>query len=155
MPKFLVNEDGSLGDRNDVHCVSLEKKLGIKGSPTAVLSYGDNDGAIGYLVGEENQGLAIMFGMMNHARFAVGLQGLAVAERAWQQALAYAGDRRQGTPLEGQPGDSIIHHPDVLRLITTMKADIEAMRALAALGGQRLIWPRKMVMPKPKTAPPC
>ena len=138
VPKFLVNEDGSLGDRNDVHCVSIEKKLGIKGSPTAVLSYGDNEGAIGYLVGEENQGLAIMFGMMNHARFAVGLQGLAIAERAWQQALAYANDRRQGTPLEGQPGDSIIHHPDVLRLITTMKADIEAMRALAALGGAAL-----------------
>ena len=138
VPKFLVNEDGSLGDRNDVQCVSIEKKLGIKGSPTAVLSYGDEGGAVGYLVGEENQGLAIMFGMMNHARFAVGLQGLAVAERAWQQALSYANDRRQGTPLEGKPGDSIIHHPDVLRLITTMKADIEAMRALTALGGAAL-----------------
>ena len=138
VPKYLVNADGSLGERNDVHCVSIEKKLGIKGSPTAVLSYGDNGGAVGYLVGEENQGLAIMFGMMNHARFAVGIQGLAVAERAWQQALAYAGDRRQGTPLEGKPGDSIIHHPDVLRLITTMKADIEAMRALTALGGAAL-----------------
>jgi alkylation response protein AidB-like acyl-CoA dehydrogenase len=138
VPKFLVDEDGSLGERNDVQCVSIEKKLGIKGSPTAVLSYGDGDGAIGYLVGEENQGLDVMFGMMNHARFIVGIQGLAIAERAWQQALAYAGERRQGTPLEGSPEDSIIHHPDVLRLVTTMKADIEAMRALTALGGAAL-----------------
>ncbi|MEK9860090.1 MAG: acyl-CoA dehydrogenase family protein, partial [Alphaproteobacteria bacterium] len=120
---------------NDVRCVSIEKKLGIKASPTAVLSYGDEGGAIGYLVGEENRGLEIMFGMMNHARFAVGLQGLAVSERALQQAIGYAFDRKQGTPLDRQPGDAIIHHPDVLRLITTMKAEIEAMRALAAVGG--------------------
>ncbi|MCE2516712.1 MAG: acyl-CoA dehydrogenase [Alphaproteobacteria bacterium] len=135
VPKFLVNADGSLGERNDVHCVSIEKKLGIKGSPTAVLSYGDNEGAVGYLVGEENRGLEIMFGMMNHARFSVGLQGLAVSERALQQAIGYAMDRKQGTPLGGQSGDAIINHPDVLRIITTMKAEIEAMRALAAVGG--------------------
>ena len=135
VPKFIVNDDGSLGEANDVRCVSIEKKLGIKGSPTAVLSYGDNGGAIGYLVGEENRGLEIMFGMMNHARFSVGLQGLAVSERALQQAVAYAFDRKQGTPLDRNPGDPIIHHPDVLRTITTMKAEIEAMRALAAFGG--------------------
>ena len=135
VPKILVNDDGSLGEPNDVRCVSIEKKLGIKASPTAVLSYGDEGGAIGYLVGEENRGLEIMFGMMNHARFAVGLQGLAVSERALQQAIGYAFDRKQGTPLDRQPGDAIIHHPDVLRLITTMKAEIEAMRALAAVGG--------------------
>ena len=138
MPKYLVNVDGSLGERNDVHCVSIEKKLGIKGSPTAVLSYGDNDGAIGYLVGEENRGLEIMFGMMNHARYAVGIQGLAISERALQQAIHYAMERKQGTPLGGASGDSIIHHPDVMRLITTMKAEIEAMRALSAMGGAAL-----------------
>ena len=138
VPKFLVNEDGSLGNRNDVHCVSLEKKLGIKGSPTAVLAYGESGGAIGYLVGEENKGLEIMFGMMNHARFAVGLQGLAVSERAYQQALYYAHDRKQGTPLGREDGDTIIHHPDVLRLLATMKSEITAMRALAALGGGAL-----------------
>ena len=138
VPKFLVNPDGSLGERNDVRCISIEKKLGIKASPTAVLSYGDNGGAIGYLVGEENEGLQIMFGMMNHARFSVGLQGLSISERALQQAVSYAMDRKQGTPLGGQNGDAIIHHPDVLRLITTMKAEIEAMRALAAVGGAAL-----------------
>jgi len=138
VPKFLVNPDGSLGERNDVRCISIEKKLGIKASPTAVLSYGDNGGAIGYLVGEENEGLQIMFGMMNHARFSVGLQGLSISERALQQAVSYAMDRKQGTPLGGQNGDAIIHHPDVLRLITTMKAEIEAMRALTAVGGAAL-----------------
>ena len=138
VPKVMVNDDGSLGEANDVHCVSIEKKLGIKGSPTAVLSYGDNGGAIGYLVGEENRGLEIMFGMMNHARYAVGIQGLAISERALQQAISYAMDRKQGTPLDRQAGDSIIHHPDVMRLITTMKAEIEAMRALSAVGGAAL-----------------
>lgn len=138
VPKFLINDDGRLGERNDVRCVSIEKKLGIKGSPTAVLSYGDEGGAIGYLLGEENQGLEIMFGMMNHARYAVGIQGLAISERALQQAIAFALDRKQGTPLERQAGDSIIHHPDVMRLIATMKAEIEAMRALSAVGGAAL-----------------
>jgi alkylation response protein AidB-like acyl-CoA dehydrogenase len=138
VPKFLVNPDGSLGERNDIRCISIEKKLGIKASPTAVLSYGDNGGAIGYLVGKENEGLQIMFGMMNHARFSVGLQGLSISERALQQAVSYAMDRKQGTPLGGQNGDAIINHPDVLRLITTMKAEIEAMRALAAIGGAAL-----------------
>ena len=138
VPKILVNDDGSLGEANDVKCLSIEKKLGIKASPTAVLQYGENGGAIGYLVGEENQGLEIMFGMMNHARFAVGLQGLAISERAYQQAVDYAQNRIQGTPLEGEKGQSISHHPDVLRLLAVMRAEIEAMRAVALYCGTAL-----------------
>ena len=138
VPKYLINEDGSLGARNDVHCVSIEKKLGIKGSPTAVLQYGDNGGAVGYLVGEENQGLAIMFGMMNHARFNVGLQGLALSDRALQQALSYAETRVQGIPLAKDAKSPIIHHPDVMRLLGQMKAESEAMRALMIYGAALL-----------------
>lgn len=135
VPKILVNDDGSLGEANDVFCVSIEKKLGIKASPTAVLQYGDNNGAVGYLIGEENKGLEYMFLMMNNARFAVGMQGVAISERAYQQAVHYAHDRVQGTPIAGNKGDSIIHHPDVLRMLTIMKAEIEAMRALMVVGG--------------------
>ncbi|MEK9854606.1 MAG: acyl-CoA dehydrogenase family protein, partial [Rhodobiaceae bacterium] len=124
VPKYLVNEDGSLGARNDVHCLSIEKKLGIRSSPTAVLQYGQDGGAIGYLLGEENRGLDCMFLMMNSARFDVGLQGLAISERAYQQAVGYARDRVQGTPLERARGDAIVHHPDVLRLLTGMRAEI-------------------------------
>ena len=138
VPKFLVNEDGSCGAPNDVTCLSIEKKLGIKASPTAVLQYGQNDGAIGYLLGDLHKGLACMFLMMNSARFAVGVQGLAISDRAYQQALGYARDRVQGTPLQGEVGQSILHHPDVLRLITTMKAEIEAMRAVLLVGGASL-----------------
>ena len=135
VPKFIPNEDGSIGKKNDITCLSIEKKLGVKGSPTAVLQFGDNEGAIGYLVGEENQGLNIMFEMMNHARFSVGVQGLAVSERAFQQSKMYAFDRVQGIPIDGKKGDPIIDHPDVLRLASTMKAEVEAMRALAIYGG--------------------
>jgi alkylation response protein AidB-like acyl-CoA dehydrogenase len=138
VPKFLVNEDGSLGARNDVKCVSIEHKLGINGSPTTVLQYGDDEGAIGYLVGEENQGLNIMFNMMNHARFSVGIEGLAISNRAYYQALAYAQERRQGTPIDRAEGDAIIHHPDVMRLLATMRAEIEAMRPLALYGATAL-----------------
>jgi alkylation response protein AidB-like acyl-CoA dehydrogenase len=138
VPKFLVNEDGSLAARNDVKCVSIEHKMGINGSPTAVLQYGENEGAIGYLVGEENQGLNIMFSMMNHARFGVGIQGLSIANRAYYQALSYAQERRQGTPLDRTEGDAIIHHPDVMRLLATMRAEIEAMRPLALYGATAL-----------------
>jgi alkylation response protein AidB-like acyl-CoA dehydrogenase len=138
VPKFLVNEDGSLGARNDVKCLSIEKKLGIKASPTAVLQYGEKGGAIGYLVGEENKGLEIMFGMMNHARFAVGLQGLSIAERAYQQAVDYAANRVQGAPLDRPEGTAIIEHPDVLRLVSVMRAEVEAMRALILVGGAAL-----------------
>jgi len=129
VPKFLVNPDGSLGARNDLRCVSLEHKLGIKASPTCVMSYGDDEGAVGYLVGEENRGLACMFTMMNNARINVGLSGLAIAERAYQQAVEYARERVQGAAPDGT-ALPIIRHPDVRRMLLTMKASIEAMRAL-------------------------
>jgi alkylation response protein AidB-like acyl-CoA dehydrogenase len=133
VPKFLVNKDGSLGARNDVHCVSIEHKMGIKASPTAVLQYGDHGGAVGYLVGEENRGLEYMFIMMNAARFAVGVQGIAVAERAYQKAVAYAKDRVQSRPVDGSlpAAAPIIHHPDVKRMLMTMRAFTEGCRAMA------------------------
>ncbi len=132
VPKFLVNADGSLGERNDVHCVSIEHKLGIKASPTAVLQFGDHGGAIGTLVGEENRGLEYMFVMMNAARFAVGMQGIGVADRAYQKAVHYAKDRVQSRDLAGSAGPvSIIHQPDVRRMLMTMRAQIEASRALS------------------------
>ena len=135
VPKYNVSEDGKLEEQNDVTCLSIEKKLGVKGSPTAVLQFGEKNGAIGYLVGEENQGLQIMFEMMNHARFAVGIQGLSISERAFQQAVQYANDRVQGIPIKKNKGDPIIHHPDVLRMLSVMKSEIEAMRALSIYGG--------------------
>ncbi|SOE98839.1 Acyl-CoA dehydrogenase [Burkholderia sp. OK233] len=133
VPKFLINEDGSLGERNDVHCVSIEHKLGIKASPTAVLQFGDHGGAIGHLIGEENRGLEYMFIMMNAARFAVGMQGVAVSDRAYQQAVAYAKDRVQSRPVDGSAKQSvaIIQHPDVRRMLATMRGLTEASRALA------------------------
>ena len=132
VPKFLVNADGSLGARNDVHCVSIEHKLGIKASPTAVLQYGDHGGAIGYLVGEENRGLEYMFIMMNAARFAVGMQGISVAERAYQKAVSYAKERVQSRDLAGSAGPvAIIHHPDVKRMLMSMRSQVEASRALS------------------------
>jgi len=133
VPKFLVNDDGSLGSRNDVKCVSIEHKMGINASPTCVLAYGDGKGALGYLVGEENRGLEYMFIMMNHARLGVGLEGVALAERAYQHAREYAKTRVQGRAIGQKSGDrvTIIHHPDVKRMLLTMKAQTEAMRALA------------------------
>ena len=133
VPKFLVNEDGSLGERNDVHCVSIEHKLGIKASPTAVLQFGDHGGAIGHLIGEENRGLEYMFIMMNAARFAVGMQGVAVSDRAYQKAVAYAKDRVQSRPVDGSAKQpvAIIQHPDVRRMLATMRGLTEASRALA------------------------
>ena len=132
VPKFMVGEDGSLGARNDVHCVSIEHKLGIKASPTAVLQFGDHGGAVGYLVGQENRGLEYMFIMMNAARFAVGMQGIAVADRAYQKAVAFARDRLQSRDLAGSDGPvAIIHHPDVKRMLLTMRAQVEGARALA------------------------
>ena len=135
VPKFLVNKDGSLGARNDVHCVSIEHKLGIKASPTAVLQYGDHGGAVGYLVGEENRGLEYMFIMMNAARYAVGVQGIAISERAYQQAAAFAKERIQSRPVDGSmPGSApIIHHPDVKRMLMTMRAFTEGCRAMATV----------------------
>jgi len=132
VPKFLVSADGSVGARNDVHCVSIEHKLGIKASPTAVLQFGDHGGAIGHLVGEENRGLEYMFIMMNAARFAVGMQGIAVAERAYQKAVSYAKDRVQSRDLAGSSGPvAIIQHPDVRRMLMSMRAQTEAARALS------------------------
>ena len=135
VPKFLVNADGSVGARNDAHCVSLEHKLGIKASPTAVLQFGDHGGAIGTLVGEENRGLEYMFIMMNAARFGVGLQGIGLAERAYQKAVAFAKDRVQSRDLAGSAGPvAIIHHPDVRRMLMNMRSQTEAARALAYVG---------------------
>ncbi len=134
VPKFLVNADGSLGARNDVHCVSLEHKLGIHASPTAVLAYGDHGGATGYIVGEENRGLEYMFIMMNLARFSVGLEGVGISERAYQRAVAYARDRVQGRAVgleKGAKGGAIIEHPDIRRMLMTMRAYTEATRAVA------------------------
>ena len=135
VPKFMVNQDGSLGDRNDVYCVSIEHKMGIKASPTAVLQYGDNGGAIGYLVGEENRGLEYMFIMMNAARYAVGVQGIAIAERAYQKAVQYAQERVQSRPVDGsvKGAATIIHHPDVRRMLMTMRALTEGCRAMSSV----------------------
>ncbi|EAQ63298.1 probable acyl-CoA dehydrogenase [Marinomonas sp. MED121] len=130
VPKYLVKDDGSLGERNDVTVVSVEKKLGIHASPTCVMSFGENQGAIGYLVGQEHQGIMAMFTMMNNARQGVGLQGLAIAERAYQQALDYAKDRVQGMSADRSKRAPIIEHPDVLRMLMTMKSQIDAMRSL-------------------------
>jgi len=135
VPKFLLNADGTPGARNDVHCVSIEHKMGIKASPTAVLQYGDHGGAVGYLVGEENRGLEYMFIMMNAARYAVGVQGIAVADRAYQKAVQYARDRVQSRPVDGSLSAAapIIHHPDVRRMLMTMRAYTEGCRAMAAV----------------------
>jgi len=139
VPKFLVNEDGSLGARNDVWCASIEHKLGIHGSPTAVLLFGDGKGAVGEgaiatLVGEENRGLEYMFIMMNAARFAVGVQGIGVSEAATQKAIAYARDRVQSRAIEGSAGPvAIVQHPDVQRMLTTMRGLTEAARAIACM----------------------
>jgi hypothetical protein len=133
VPKIIVDDDGTPVRPNDVHCVSLEHKLGIHASPTAVLSFGDHGGAVGYLVGEENRGLEYMFVMMNLERLVVGIQGLGISERAYQQAVGYARDRIQGQPVGSKSGERlpIIHHPNIRRKLMVMKAEIEAMRALA------------------------
>ena len=139
VPKFLVNEDGTLGARNDVFCSSIEHKLGIHASPTCTMIYGDGfaedrePGAVGWLIGEENKGLACMFTMMNNARLAVGMQGVAVAEAAFQKALAYANERRQGKAqtYAGEGIAPIVHHPDIQRTLLTMKALTQAARSIA------------------------
>ena len=140
VPKFLVNDDGSLGARNDLICASIEHKLGIHGSPTAVMSYGEKEGAIGYLIGEENKGVGYMFTMMNHARVNVGLEGVGIAERAYQHALWYARERVQGAIIGDKSGvkKTILHHPDVRRLLMDCKARTEAMRTLAYYGAANI-----------------
>jgi acyl-CoA dehydrogenase len=132
VPKFLLKADGSLGERNDVRAHSVEHKLGIHGSPTCTMIFGDAGGAIGFLIGEENSGMACMFTMMNRARLAVGLQGVGVAERATQQAFAYARERRQGRTAGSKSADMspIIAHPDVRRMLVTMRALTQAARAI-------------------------
>ena len=140
VPKFLVNADGGLGQCNDLRCINLEEKLGIHASPTAVMSFGDNEGAVGYMLGEENKGMRCMFTMMNTARLSVGIEGLAIAEGAYQHAVAYALERRQGKAIGAtEPGPSaIVEHADVRRMLMTMKAQIDAMRALCYVNGQAL-----------------
>ena len=145
VPKFMVNKDGSLGARNDVHCVSIEHKMGIKASPTAVLQFGDGmaasiadsagAGAVGYLVGQENRGLEYMFIMMNAARYGVGVQGIAIAETAYQKAVEFAKERIQSRPVDGSlpAAGPIIHHPDVKRMLMTMRAYVEGCRALSSV----------------------
>ncbi|HVX17194.1 MAG TPA: acyl-CoA dehydrogenase [Acidimicrobiales bacterium] len=144
VPKFLVGDDGSLGERNDVHVVSIEHKMGIKASPTCVLAYGDNsDGAVGYLVGEEHAGMRYMFTMMNNARLGVGIEGLGVAERAYQDARRYAQERQQGRAVGAEPGTRslIVEHPDVRRMLLTQKASVEALRAMAYLEAEHIdLW---------------
>jgi 3-(methylthio)propanoyl-CoA dehydrogenase len=137
VPKFLVSDDASLGERNRVECVSIERKMGINASPTCVMAY---DGAVGYLIGEPNQGMRYMFTMMNTARLSVGLEGLAVGERAYQQAVAYARERRQGRAPGAPAGESspIIQHPDVRRMLLTMRSQIEALRCIAYLNAESL-----------------
>jgi alkylation response protein AidB-like acyl-CoA dehydrogenase len=135
VPKYLVNADGSLGARNDVHCLSVEHKLGIHASPTCVLAFGQNGGAIGELIGEENRGLEYMFIMMNAARYSVGIEGVGLSERAYQTALSYARERIQGTEagIRGGARVAILRHPDVRRMLMLMKSQTEAMRALAGV----------------------
>jgi acyl-CoA dehydrogenase len=138
-PKFLVNADRSIGERNDLRCAGIEHKLGIHGSPTCVMAYGDNEGARAWLIGEENRGLNAMFVMMNAARLAVGTQGVAIADRAYQQALTYARERRQGRAAKGgQAMSPIIEHPDVQRMLMTMKANVHAARGICHLTGVSL-----------------
>jgi 3-(methylthio)propanoyl-CoA dehydrogenase len=141
VPKAMVGDDGSLGDRNDVTCVSIEHKMGIKASPTCVLAFGDGgEGAVGYLIGEENAGMRYMFTMMNNARLSVGLQGLALADRAYQMAVEHAHERKQGRAPGAPAGQQspIVEHPDVRRMLLTMKAYIEAMRGLLYANGEAL-----------------
>ncbi len=130
VPKFFVNEDGSLGKRNDLRAASLEEKIGIHASPTCVMSYGDNDECIGWMVGEEMKGMRAMFTMMNNARLSVGTQGVAIADRAFQRAVRFAQDRVQGKPMKQGGSGSIIDHADVRRMLMTMKAYTEASRAI-------------------------
>jgi acyl-CoA dehydrogenase len=135
VPKFLIDKDGSVGARNDVECISIEHKLGIHASPTCVLAFGQNGGALGELIGEENRGLETMFIMMNAARYSVGIEGVGISERAYQTALAYARERIQSTEagVRGGARVTLIHHPDVRRMLLLMKSQVEAMRALAAV----------------------
>ena len=153
VPKRLVNADGSLGERNDVTCVSLEHKLGIHASPTCVMKYGEQGGAVGYLIGEENRGLATMFIMMNAARLAVGVQGVAIAERATQHAAAYAAERRQGrAPGAGEGMAPIVHHADIRRSLMTMRSMTQAARAICLATAKEIDISQRAEMPDERRA---
>ncbi|MDC3088462.1 acyl-CoA dehydrogenase [Alphaproteobacteria bacterium] len=136
IPKFLIDESGNYTIRNDLKCISIEHKMGIKASPTAVMAYGENEGAVGYMLGEEGRGIEYMFIMMNRARFDVGLQGMAISEAARQKALEYANTRIQGTPINREKGTPIIGHGDVKRLLLSMRSLTEAMRALILVSAE-------------------
>ena len=151
VPKFLVNADGTPGARNDVRCAGIEHKLGIHASPTCMMTYGDNGGAVGYLVGEENRGLACMFTMMNDARLATGLQGVAIAEAAFQHALAYASERKQGRTADAALSP-IIAHPDVKRMLMTMKALTQSARAVSYLTAGVIDRSRRLTDPAARKA---
>jgi 3-(methylthio)propanoyl-CoA dehydrogenase len=154
VPKFLVNDDGSLGARNDVKCASIEHKMGIHASPTCVMMYGEQGGATGYVVGEINRGLEYMFVMMNAARLGVGLEGVAACERSYQHAIVWAKERVQGRPYTAMPGNPksvpIVHHPDIKRMLLTMRSYAEASRALAYLGASALDHAERNPDPKAK-----
>ena len=153
VPKVMVGDDGALGQRNDLRPVSLEHKLGIHASPTCVMAYGENEGAIGYLIGEENNGMACMFTMMNNARLNVGVAGLGTAERAWQQAREFAKERTQGRDVaSGEQNVPIIRHPDVRRMLMDMKAKTEAMRALCYYTAARMDMAKKHADPDTRKA---
>ncbi len=154
VPKFLTGPDGSLGERNDVHCAGIEHKLGLNANPTCTLNYGERDGAVGYLIGKPNEGLKNMFVMMNAARFSVGVQGLAIADRAYQSALRYAKERLQSRDIASRTAEPrrIIEHPDVRRMLMWMKAQIEAMRALAYVTAASLDLSAKHPDPKVRQA---
>jgi 3-(methylthio)propanoyl-CoA dehydrogenase len=153
VPKFLVNDDGSLGGRNDVKLVSTEHKMGIHASPTCVLAFGDDgQGAVGELIGELNTGMKTMFVMMNNARLAVGQQGLAIAERAYQHSVAHALSRVQGRPVGGATTDSIVGHPDIRRMLLTMRSQIEAMRHLVFLNAKAIDEARQGTTEEARTA---
>lgn len=154
VPKFLVNEDGSIGARNDVRCAGLESKLGIHGSPTCTMIFGDHEGAIGYLIGEENRGLNAMFTMMNAARLGVGLQGVAIGERAYQLAHAYAKDRKQGRAIDakGEDTSAIIRHPDIRRMLMIMRAKTDAARAVCYMTAAAIDRAHRETDPKRKAA---
>ncbi|PWR22835.1 acyl-CoA dehydrogenase [Zavarzinia aquatilis] len=152
VPKYLINADGSLGARNDVRCVSIEHKIGIHGSPTCVMAFGDNDDCVGYMIGKENRGLQAMFTMMNNARLSVGVQGLGLAERAYQQALAFAQERRQSRALGAASPSAIIEHPDVRRMLFTMRSTIDAMRALVCRNALAIDLSKVAATPEERTA---
>ncbi|WP_417515556.1 acyl-CoA dehydrogenase [Minwuia sp.] len=143
VPKYFVNDDGSLGQRNDVRCTALEEKIGIHASPTCVMSYGDNDECVGWMVGEEMKGMRAMFTMMNNARLSVGTQGVAIADRAFQRAVAFAKDRVQGKPMKQGGSGAIIDHADVRRMLMTMKAYTEASRAICIYNAECLDYARR------------